>query len=287
MKKIALLFVLVGLGLFVSSCSGFLENNIEATNKRDAQAISDYIKQKNLQMLNTATGVWYSVNKPTLGRNAQVGDEVTFHYFLYLLDGTRIDSTSRLKNEPAKITLGAANVIAGFLEAMSILKEGERGTFLIPSQLGFGSQASVTVPANSVLKLDLELVKLRSEDQIIDDYVAAAKLPLTEKTSTGLRFLRTLEAPTGTQLKVGLSTVVKYTGYLASTGKQFDSGQLTVGLGDGAVVKGFEEGLLKMRVGEKAVLVFPSTLGYGVNGSNTTIPPYAPLIFNVEIVSAK
>ena len=136
-------------------------------------------------------------------------------------------------------------------------------------------------------RLDLEIVKLRSEDQIIDEYVKASKLTLTEKTSTGLRFLRTLEAPSGTQLKVGLLATVKYTGYLASTGKQFDTGQINVALGDGAVVKGFEEGLLKMKVGEKATLVFPSSLGYGTSGSSTTIPPYAPLIFNVEIVSAK
>lgn len=286
MKKIAFLLVLVS-AVIGSSCSGFLENDIEATSKKDAQEIADYISQRNLQMLGTASGMKYVIDRASLGRNAEIGDEVTFHYSLSLLNGIRVDSSSRLKNEPAKITLGANNIIAGFLEALSLLKEGERGTFLMPSILGFGSQSNATVPSNSVLKLDLEIIKLRSEDQIIDEYVKATKLTLTEKTTSGLRFLRTLEAPDGVQLKAGLLATVKYTGFLASTGKQFDTGQINVGLGDGAVVKGFEEGLLKMKVGEKATLVFPSSLGYGTTGSSTTIPPYSPLIFNVEIVSAK
>ena len=286
MKKIAFLLVLVS-AVIGSSCSGFLENDIEATSKKDAQEIADYISQRNLQMLGTASGMKYVIDRASLGRNAEIGDEVTFHYSLSLLNGIRVDSSSRLKNEPAKITLGANNIIAGFLEALSLLKEGERGTFLMPSILGFGSQSNATVPSNSVLKLDLEIIKLRSEDQIIDEYVKATKLTLTEKTTSGLRFLRTLEAPDGVQLKAGLLATVKYTGFLASTGKQFDTGQINVALGDGAVVKGFEEGLLKMKVGEKATLVFPSSLGYGTSGSSTTIPPYAPLIFNVEIVSAK
>jgi FKBP-type peptidyl-prolyl cis-trans isomerase len=237
-------------------------------------------------MLSTTSGLKYIVNQNSLGRNALTGDEVTFHFNLTLLNGTTLDSTSRLKNEPAKIILGANSVIQGFLEALYLLKEGERGVFLIPSILAFGTQSSANVPANSVLKLDLEIVKLRSEEQQIDDYVRGTKLPVTETTASGLRIIKTLET-NGTPLKVGLLATVKYTGYLASNVKQFDTGQINVGLGDGAVVKGFEEGLLKMKVGEKAVLVFPSSLGYGTTGSSTTIPPYAPLIFTVEIISAK
>ena len=286
MKKIAFLLVLVSL-VVASSCGKFLENDIEATNKKNAQEIADYISQKNLQMLSTNSGMRYSIDRVSLGRNAVIGDEITFHYTLSLLSGIRVDSTSRLNNAPAKITLGASNIIAGFLEALSLLQAGEQGTSIMPSILGFGSQSSASIPSNSNLRLDLEIVKLRSEDQIIDEYVKATGLTLTEKTTTGLRFLRTLEAPGGTQLKAGLLATVKYTGFLAATGKQFDTGQINVALGDGAVVKGFEEGLLKMKVGEKATLVFPSSLGYGTSGSSTTIPPYAPLIFNVEIVSAK
>jgi FKBP-type peptidyl-prolyl cis-trans isomerase len=286
MKKITLLLIL-GVSLFGVSCGKFLENDIEATTKKDEQDILDYISKNNLQMLSTQSGLRYVITQPSInGRTVQVGDEVVLHYVVSLLSGIRVDSTSRLKNEPLKFPYGGISIIQGLAESISLLKDGERGTFLIPSILAFGSQSSANIPANSVLKIDLELVKLRSEDQQMDEYVKATKLPVTEATATGLRFIRTVTT-TGTALKAGLIATVKYTGYLVSNGTQFDTGQIDVALGDGAVVKGFEEGLLKMKVGEAATLVFPSAIGYGKTGSSTKIPPYAPLIFRVEIVSAK
>ena len=285
MKKIAILLVLVST-LFSSSCSKFLENNVDAISKKNEQEINDYISKKNLQMLSTNTGLRYAISQNSLGRNIEVGDEATIHYSLTLLDGTKIDSTQRLANKPIKIIFGGVQIISGFLEAMSLLKEGERGSFILPSIIGFGSQSSATIPANSVLKLDLETLKLRSEDQQIEEYVKGTKFPVTEKTTTGLRIIKTVES-NGTQLKAGLLATVKYTGYLASNITQFDTGQIDVALGDGAVVKGFEEGLLKLKVGEKATLVFPSAIGYGTTGSGTKIPPYSPLIFTVEVISAK
>jgi FKBP-type peptidyl-prolyl cis-trans isomerase len=132
MKKIAFLFVLVSL-VIVSSCGKFLENDIDATNQKNTQEIDDYISQKKLQMLSTTSGMKYAIDRVSLGRVATIGDEITFHYTLSLLNGIRVDSTSRINNAPAKITLGASNIIAGFLEALSILKEGERGTLIIPS----------------------------------------------------------------------------------------------------------------------------------------------------------
>lgn len=286
MKKIALLLI-VGVSLFSVSCSKFLENDIEAITKKDEQDILDYISKNNLQMIATQTGLRYVVTQNNInGRYAQIGDEVSFHYVVSLLSGIRVDSTSRLKNEPLKFAFGGVSIIQGLAEAISFLKEGERGTFLVPSILAFGSQASANIPANSVLKIDLEAIKYRSEDQQMDEYVKATKLPVTETTASGLRFIRTTTT-NGTALKAGLLATVKYTGYLASNTTQFDTGQIEVALGDGAVVKGFEEGLLKMKVGEVASLVFPSAIGYGAKGSGTKIPPYAPLIFRVEVISAK
>lgn len=286
MKKIALLLIL-GVSVFGVSCGKFLENDIEETTKKDEQDILEYISKNNLQMLSTQTGLRYMITQPSInGRYAQVGDEVSLHYVVTLLNGIRVDSTSRLKNEPLKFPYGGVSIIQGLAEAISLLKDGERGTFIMPSLLAFGSQASANIPANSVLKIDLEAIKYRSEVQQMDEYIKATKLPVTETTTTGLRFLRTVTT-NGTALKAGLLATVKYTGYLASNTTQFDTGQIDVALGDGAVVKGFEEGLLKMKVGEKATLVFPSAIGYGTTGSGTKIPPYAPLIFNVEVVSVK
>jgi FKBP-type peptidyl-prolyl cis-trans isomerase len=286
MKKIALLLIL-GVSLFGVSCSKFLENDVEATTKKDEQDILDYISKNNLQMIASQTGIRYVITRNSInGKYPQAGDEVSLHYVVSLLNGIRVDSTSRLKNEPLKFPYGGISIIQGLAEAISLLKEGERGTFIVPSILAFGSQASANIPANSVLKIDLEAIKYRSEDQQMDEYIKATKLPVTETTSSGLRFIRTTTT-NGVALKAGLLATVKYTGYLASNTTQFDTGQIEVALGDGTVVKGFEEGLLKMKVGEVASLVFPSAIGYGTKGSGTKIPPYAPLIFRVEIISAK
>lgn len=285
MKKITILLALVS-SLFLVSCSKFLENNVDTVYKKNEQEINDYLSKKNLQMQTTNTGLRYLITQNSLGRNIGAGDEATIHYAISLLDGTKIDSTQRLANKPIKIIFGGSNIISGFLEAMSLLKEGERGTFLLPSIIANGSQSTTSIPANSVLKVDLETIKLRSEDQQIEEYVKGTKFPVTEKTTSGLRIIKTVES-NGTPLKAGLLATVKYTGYLASNITQFDTGQFDVALGDGAVVKGFEEGLLKLKVGEKATLVFPSAIGYGTAGSGTKIPPYSPLIFTVEIISAK
>ncbi len=285
MKKNALLLILLS-AIIGSSCSKFLESDVETVNKKNAQEIADYISQRNLQVTTSPSGLKYIISKTTTGKNAKIGDEVTFHFTISLLNGGKVDSSSRLKNEPAKIVFLPNVVIFGLEEAISLLKEGERGNFILPSTLAFGPQGSGIIPANANLRIDLEMIKIRNEDQIIDDYVKAIKLPITETTTSGLRFLRTL-ATSGAELKAGTLATVKYTGFLTANGVQFDTGQFDVTLGTNAVVKGFEEGLLKMKVGEKATLVFPSKLGYGPEGRSPKIPPYASLIFNVEIVSAK
>ena len=86
----------------------------------------------------------------------------------------------------------------------------------------------------------------------------------------------------------GETVVVNYTGLL-SNGVKFDSsldrGQpYRFKLGLGRVIKGWDEGIQKIRVGEQATLVIPAALGYGAEGSGDVIPPNATLIFIVELL---
>lgn len=123
------------------------------------------------------------------------------------------------------------------------------------------------------------------EDDQITSYVKSKKLTVTEKTASGLRYIVTKANPTGAALKAGQNINVNYEGTLLS-GKSFDSGNFSFVLGGGRVIAGFDEGIAKMKVGEKATLIFPSTLGYGSSGSGP-IPANSPLVFDIEVVSAR
>ncbi|WP_337042961.1 FKBP-type peptidyl-prolyl cis-trans isomerase [Emticicia sp. 17c] len=294
MKKVILVLV-VCCAVLLGACGGFLENDAEQTIKQNDQEMVNYIAAKGLQMTKANNGMYYKITKTNpSGDSVGIGDEVKIHYTISLLDGTKIDSTERLKNAPFTGIYGGTIGLQGVLDAIFLLREGERGFFLLPSYLAYGSQTQGKIPGKSVIALDLEIVKYRSEEEQMAEYIATGTnttFVSTEKTASGVNVLKMIEK-TGDLLKSGQTATVKYTGYLASNIKQFDTGQIDVYLGGGTVVKGFEEGLLRLRVGEKAVLVFPSSLGYAAKGSQNQqtgayiIPPYSPLIFVVEVKSA-
>lgn len=124
------------------------------------------------------------------------------------------------------------------------------------------------------------------EEEQINNYITANNLTITQKTSSGLRFILTKANVASAALKVGQTITVKYAGKLLS-GKQFDAGTFDFVLGGGRVIKGFDEGIAKLKVGEKGTLIFPSSLGYGAQGAGGSIPGNTPLLFDIEVVAAK
>lgn len=88
----------------------------------------------------------------------------------------------------------------------------------------------------------------------------------------------------------GDSITVHYIGTLEADGKKFDASYdrnqpFTFALGQGQVIKGWDNGLLGACVGEKRKLVIPPNEGYGNRGAGGVIPPKATLVFEVEVVS--
>lgn len=123
-----------------------------------------------------------------------------------------------------------------------------------------------------------------TEDEQIEAFIAKKSLVVTEKTPSGLRYIRTKANPSGSVIAKGKNVTLNYTGRLL-TDKKFDSGSFSFVLGGGRVIQGFDEGIAKMRVGETASIVFPSSLGYGSKGTSG-IPGNSPLIFEIEVLSA-
>lgn len=96
---------------------------------------------------------------------------------------------------------------------------------------------------------------------------------------------------TGERAAAGKTVAVHYTGVL-DNGEIFDSSlqrgePISFPLGMGMVIKGWDEGIEKLSVGDRATLVIPSSAGYGERGAGGVIPPNATLIFVVELMSVE
>ena len=175
--------------------------------------------------------------------------------------------------------------------------------FLIVAQMsGSGSQAVAAELNNILPETAIEKLSAPSleEDSLL---VADASLPEvpatiagnkmtdnTEKTVTtdsGLKYVE-LKEGNGATPKTGQTVVVHYTGTLED-GTKFDSSRdrgspFQFKIGVGQVIKGWDEGVGTMKVGDRRQLIIPPELGYGPRGAGGVIPPNATLIFDVELL---
>ena len=106
----------------------------------------------------TASGLQYKVTQPGTGKQPTASSIVTVHYTGNLLDGKVFDSSVE-RGEPIEFPLN--QVIPGWTEGLQLMKEGGKATLYIPSQLAYGEQGVPgTIPANSTLVFDVELIKV-------------------------------------------------------------------------------------------------------------------------------
>jgi len=133
------------------------------------------------------------------------------------------------------------------------------------------SPASTTVTENNTPKA--------SNNNMSDEKVVT--------TPSGLKY-EVLQEGTGATPKSGQTVSVHYTGTLED-GTKFDSSRdrgqpFQFQIGQGQVIKGWDEGLSTMKVGDRRKLIIPPELGYGSRGAGGVIPPNATLIFDVELL---
>jgi FKBP-type peptidyl-prolyl cis-trans isomerase FkpA len=123
--------------------------------------------------------------------------------------------------------------------------------------------------------------------------------PVAEPQAAALKIID-VKTGDGAEAVVHKAAIVQYTGWLydasapGQRGKKFDSsldrpGQVPFGfvVGAGRVIKGWDQGLVGMKVGGKCTLIIPPELGYGQNGAGALIPPNATLIFDIELLDVK
>ncbi|MDA8571269.1 peptidylprolyl isomerase [Schleiferiaceae bacterium] len=163
------------------------------------------------------------------------------------------------------------------IEKLDILRVGQDAESWDASQIFTTSRSK----AEEAAKAALEAAKAAEADAL-KEYTEGA-----QKTDSGLMYLIEEEGQ-GTKPNKGDSVQVHYELKLTSgvvVDSSFQRGQpISINIGVGQVIPGWDEGIMLLKEGSKATLVVPSDLGYGPSGAGGVIPPNATLIFKVQLV---
>jgi FKBP-type peptidyl-prolyl cis-trans isomerase FkpA len=137
----------------------FIEINRELI-RQDKQKILDYIRRNNLNMKETGTGMWYSIEKQGNFQSAKEGKLVTINYTISLLDGTPCYSS---KNDGVKeFIIGKGGVEKGLEEGILLLKTGGKAKFILPPHLAHGLPGDgKKIPARAIIVYEVELLSLQ------------------------------------------------------------------------------------------------------------------------------
>lgn len=295
MKKYSITLVLIcSVSILFAQQSKTKKTTSKIKPTKKTSTVVGEVKREDTKMENneftTASGLKVKITEKGNGKQVIKGDKVTAHYTGTLLDGKKFDS-SKDRNQPFSFKVGTGQVISGWDEGFQLLSIGDKATFTIPSTLGYGANgAGGVIPPNATLLFDVEVL-----DAVASPSPKAA-VPYdvtgldTIKMQSGLKFLK-VESGTGEKAQQGKYVSVHYTGYLMD-GKKFDSSvergePIEFQLGKGMVIKGWEEGIELMHVGDKMRFIIPSELAYGEKGAPGAIPANATLIFDCELVGVQ
>jgi FKBP-type peptidyl-prolyl cis-trans isomerase len=251
--------------------------------------ITAYGTSKGLTFTKTTESVFYTITKANAsGRVPVFNDYAKIDYVFTKLDGTILDSSAIKRKIPLSLLYSAtSSSLANY--AVSLMKQGESAVIVFPS---------TTQSADPVV-MTTTLLSTRTETEQIDEYVKEkwANLPVL-KTVSGMQYIITKTSASGDAVAVGKNVTVNYTGKFPYQYKttdtngfpiytdRFDGGSFSFVVGAGSVVIGFEEAAKLMKVGDKGIFIFPSSLGYGTAGKGN-IPPYTPLVFEMEVTAVK
>ncbi len=177
-------------------------------------------------------------------------------------------------------TVAATALIAGCgsNESSSIVPGNESDVSSVPHVKGETTPPAAATPAASTVKTPTS-GPLSIEPKVTPPSGSAPSKLVVKDLIKG----------TGSEAKAGESVTVNYVGVLFHGGKEFDaswkrSEPFTFTLGQGQVIKGWDQGVAGMKVGGRRELIIPAELAYGKNGSPPTIPPNAPLVFVVDLL---
>ncbi|MFP4289887.1 MAG: FKBP-type peptidyl-prolyl cis-trans isomerase [Bacteroidales bacterium] len=229
------------------------------------------------------SGIEYRIVQQGQGSSIDKNDVVFAHYELRLEDGTVVDNSYN-RGEPVYFKVGAGQVIKGWDQVFPLLTGGDKVLMRIPPELGYGDKAMGDIPPNATLIFNVEIMKVNKTPKPYD----LAKDTEVKTIENGLKY-SIIEEGSGKQLQYGMKVRIHYMGFLEDL-TLFDSSYqreepIEFVLGEGIVIKGWDMGIEKLKVGDKARFWIPHTYAYGIKGRGP-IPPSTDLIFDVEVLDA-
>ena len=258
------------------------------------------------------SGLEYKILKNNKeGKLATIGSETKIHILTKIADSTVFDSKKVNKNQPVPVQITAPQFNGDLQEGFAMMRTGEVTLFRAPVDSVIRNRAQMPPFAKSGdwMSFQVELISVKTaeeikaeaenrisaEDNLIKDYIKKKKLgKKVFKTESGLYYLITKKG-TGENAKPGQTVSMNYTGYLLN-GTVFDSNvdsafnhvqPFEFPLGQGRVIKGWDEGIAMLNKGAKAKLIIPSRLAYGSRPMGEKIPANSILVFDVEMLGTK
>jgi FKBP-type peptidyl-prolyl cis-trans isomerase len=132
--------------------------DLEKLAQIDKKIIREYVNlQPDMTFDSTDSGIFYHIENPGIGDPPTDSSTVTVNYTLYLVDGTLVESTE-IKGKPS--TFKVSKVIDGWQESLKLLGVTGKGTFVIPSGLGYGLRRVNGMPHNAILVFDIEILTI-------------------------------------------------------------------------------------------------------------------------------
>ena len=265
------------------------------------KALEDYLDANGINVAPDSTGIYIIPMEAGKGQFPKKGDKVEVDFSTTLLNGQLVGSTF---DGPDKLSfvLGEGITIKGWEEIVPKMRLGDRVKAIIPFDMAYGEHSVGSIPAYANLVYDIKLLKITTaaelqaekerERIVLKAQSETAFLEylknnnITDHTASGLFYIK-LMAADGLQPKTGQIARIKYVAtYLDGTplGNSDQIGDYyELVVGEGKVLKGLEEGVSLMRVGEKTRFVLPYTVAYG-NQQYGNIPAFSNLIFDVELL---
>ncbi|MDN3550364.1 FKBP-type peptidyl-prolyl cis-trans isomerase [Mucilaginibacter aquaedulcis] len=270
----------------------------------------------------TGKGAFYQLFTNNTGEKIKLNDVITFN-FIQKTDKDSILYSTYKAGKPVQAQIQPSQNVGDLMDVFPLLTVKDSALVKVPTDSVFkgheesrppffpkGSYLTFILKIEKVQSLNDAIAEKKAEGQKLKDaeaasagsYITSHKLtPVT--TASGLKYMVTRPSVKRKPL-AGDTVLVNYTGRTLS-GKVFDSSveteakgagldqpgrkyePISVVLGQGQVIPGWDEGLLLLNEGSKATLIVPSSLAYGDRGAGEDIAPYSTLLFDVELVKVK